>query len=108
MVEQCRVLGCHGGLGMLNMTCVLIVYSSLFARRAFVVKPQNLLLASCHVVDVAAQLNQLRRALEHKMETGQEDDMWNIFKQAAVAGAVGAGAIAAGPMVQQMLSHANL
>jgi hypothetical protein len=62
-------------------------------------------LSRCHV---AAQLNQLRRALEHKMETGQEDDVRKMVKQAAVAGAVGAGAIAAGPMVQRTLSHANL
>jgi hypothetical protein len=54
----------------LNMTGVLIVYSSLFARWAFVVKPQNLLLASCHVTNVAAQCNQMRRGLEFKRENG--------------------------------------
>lgn len=92
----------------LNMTCVLIVYSSLFARWAFVVRPQNLLLASCHIANVAAQLNQLRRALEHKMETGQEQEVRDMAKQAAVAGAVGAGAIVAGPMMQRTLSNASL
>jgi hypothetical protein len=49
----------------LTMTPVLIVYSSLFARWAFIVKPQNLLLASCHMTNVVAQGNQLRRALEY-------------------------------------------
>lgn len=55
----------------LNMTGVLLVYSSLFARWAFVVKPQNLLLAGCHVTNVAAQANQLRRAVEYKKENGK-------------------------------------
>jgi hypothetical protein len=92
----------------LNMTGVLIIYSSLFARWAFVVKPQNLLLASCHIANIAAQGNQLRRALEHKMETGQEKEVHAMATQAAMAGAVGAGAILAGPMMRSALSGANL
>ena len=56
----------------LTMTPVLIVYSTLFARWAWVVKPRNLLLMGCHVTNVAAQLNQLRRALEHKIATGEQ------------------------------------
>ena len=39
----------------LTMTPVMIVYSSLFARWAFIVKPQNLLLCACHVSNVVAQ-----------------------------------------------------
>jgi hypothetical protein len=73
-----------------------------------VVKPQNLLLASCHIANVAAQFNQLRRALQHKMETGQEEQVYEMVKQAAMVGVVGAGAIAAGPMMQKTLTHANL
>jgi hypothetical protein len=92
----------------LNMTCVLIVYSSLFARWAFIVKPQNLLLAGCHVSNVAAQLNQLRRALQYKMEIGQEEQVKDMMTKAAMAGAVGVGAIATGPMMQRTLSNANL
>jgi hypothetical protein len=42
----------------LSMTSVLVVYSSLFFRWAFVVKPQNLFLAACHFTNVCAQLNQ--------------------------------------------------
>ncbi|KAI2508355.1 hypothetical protein MHU86_6029 [Fragilaria crotonensis] len=59
----------------LNMTGVLLVYSSLFARWAFIVKPQNLLLAGCHIANIAAQSNQMRRGLNHKIETGQEDQV---------------------------------
>mmetsp|Transcript_20735 Transcript_20735/g.34301 ORF Transcript_20735/g.34301 Transcript_20735/m.34301 type:complete len:276 (+) Transcript_20735:102-929(+) len=92
----------------LNMTGVLIVYSSLFCRWAFVVSPQNLLLASCHAANVFAQGNQMRRALEHKMATGQEKEVQELATQAAVVGAVGAGAILAGPMMRKALTGASL
>lgn len=92
----------------LNMTTVLIVYSSLFARWAFVVKPQNLLLASCHVTNVAAQLNQLRRGLEYKLEQGHKDEV-DKFVQTAAAGAVGGAAgLFGGPVVRNKLTAANL
>lgn len=92
----------------LNMTGVLIVYSSLFARWAWVVKPQNLLLCSCHVTNVAAQLNQLRRALEYKISQGQEDEVRDMGTKAAVGGAVLAGSLLAGPTVRATLTNANL
>lgn len=92
----------------LNMTGVLIVYSSLFARWAFVVKPQNMLLAGCHVANIAAQGNQMRRALEHKMASGQEEQVKQMATQAALATAVGAGAVLAGPMMRKALVGANL
>jgi len=92
----------------MNMTSVLIVYSSLFARWAWIVKPQNLLLASCHVTNVAAQLNQLRRALNYKLEQGHKEDV-EKFVYTAVAGAVGGAAcVVAGPVVRQKLMVANL
>ena len=92
----------------LTMTPVLIVYSSLFARWAFVVKPQNLLLCSCHVANVLAQGNQLRRALEHKMANGEEEKVNEMVTQAAVGGAALAGGIVAGPTMRSYLSNANL
>lgn len=92
----------------LTMTPVLIVYSSLFARWAWIVKPQNLLLCSCHVANVAAQLNQMRRALEYKMANGQEEEVRELGKKAAIGGAGVAAAIAAGPAMQTYLSAANL
>jgi|Transcript_21101 hypothetical protein len=92
----------------LNMTGVLIVYSTLFARWAYIVKPQNLLLASCHVTNVVAQCNQLRRALEYKKANGQEDEVNEITKNAAMAGAGGLGLVLAGPAMQAALSGANL
>ena len=45
----------------LNMTSVMLVYSSLFARWAWIVKPQNIALCACHVSNIFAQSNQMRR-----------------------------------------------
>ena len=74
----------------LTMTPVMIVYSSLFARWAFVVKPQNLLLSACHVSNVVAQLNQMRRAIEHKLANGEQAAVNEIgMKSAAFAVTVG-------------------
>lgn len=92
----------------LSMTPVLIVYSTLFARWAWVVKPQNLLLCSCHVTNVAAQGNQLRRALEHKMANGQEAEVTAMGQKAAVGGAIIGGSILVGPMVRSLITNANL
>lgn len=91
-----------------TMTGVLIVYSSLFARWAFIVKPQNLLLAGCHIANVCAQSNQMRRALEHKMASGQEKEVTELLQKAAVVGAVAGGSILTGPMIQKTLVGANL
>lgn len=92
----------------LTMTPVLIVYSSLFARWAYIVKPQNLLLCSCHVANVLAQSNQMRRGLEHKMAIGEEKQVNEMAQQAAVGGAILAGSVLAGPTLRSTLTNANL
>lgn len=92
----------------LNMTGVLIVYSSLFARWAYIVKPQNLLLASCHVANVTAQLNQLRRALQYKLDQGQKEEVETYAYNAAAVVGTGAGCVLAGPTVRSKLINSNL
>jgi mitochondrial pyruvate carrier 1 len=92
----------------LTMTPVLIVYSSLFARWAWVVKPQNLLLCGCHVTNVLAQGNQLRRALEHKMQNGQEKEVQDMCTKATIGGAVLTGSVLVGPMMRSTISNMNL
>mmetsp|Transcript_8045 Transcript_8045/g.20712 ORF Transcript_8045/g.20712 Transcript_8045/m.20712 type:complete len:499 (-) Transcript_8045:553-2049(-) len=84
----------------LTMTPVMIIYSSLFARWAFVVKPQNLLLCACHVSNVVAQLNQLRRAIEFKLSQGEEAAVQDMGVKAAVGAATLAGLILSKPMLQ--------
>jgi mitochondrial pyruvate carrier 1 len=92
----------------MTMTPVLLVYSTLFARWAWVVKPRNLLLMGCHLANIAAQSNQLRRALEHKIETGQEKEVLDLRDKTIVGGAILAGSVLAGPHVRQFLTKANL
>jgi hypothetical protein len=92
----------------LTMTPVLIVYSSLFARWAWVIQPRNTFLAACHATNVLAQSNQLRRALEYKISNGQEDEVRAMGQKAAVGGAVLLGAIAAGPTLRSMLIQAKV
>jgi hypothetical protein len=92
----------------LAMTPVLIVYSLLFARWAWVVQPRNLLLCGCHVANVLAQGNQLRRALEYKMENGQEEEVKEMTRKAAMGGAAIFGSILAGPTIRSSLTKANL
>jgi Mitochondrial pyruvate carriers len=92
----------------LTMTPVLIVYSMLFARWAFVVQPRNLFLASCHVTNVAAQANQLRRALEYKISNGQEEEVKEILQKAGLGSAAILGGVVAGPTIRSALSNANL
>jgi hypothetical protein len=91
----------------LTMTPVLIVYSALFARWAWVVQPQNLLLCSCHITNVLAQGNQMRRALEHKLNNGQEAEVYAMGQTAAVGGTLIAGSVLAGPMMRSALTKAN-
>lgn len=92
----------------LTMTPVLIVYSSLFARWAWVVQPRNLLLCGCHVTNVMAQLNQMKRALEYKMEIGQEAEVKKMMETAAMGGAVIAGSVVAGPAIRSALTSREL
>ena len=58
----------------MNMTSVMSS-TPLFARWAWVVQPRNIALAACHVSNVLAQTNQMRRALEHKISNGLEDEV---------------------------------
>lgn len=80
----------------LNMTGVMLVYSTLFARWAFIVKPQNLLLSACHASNVLAQANQMRRAIEHKLEKGEADEVNDIGMRAAAVAVTGAAAVVGG------------
>jgi hypothetical protein len=92
----------------LTMTPVLIVYSTLFARWAWVVQPRNLLLCACHVTNVGAQMNQFRRALEFKKEQGEEEQVTQIMQQVGAGCAAAAVAVVAGPTLGSALASANL
>jgi hypothetical protein len=92
----------------LTMTPVLMVYSGLFARWAWVVQPRNLSLMYCHIANVIAQTNQLRRALEYKISNGEEEQVKEMLQQVGVLGGVTAAAIVGGPTARTALTGANL
>jgi hypothetical protein len=71
------------------------------------VKPQNLFLAACHFTNVCAQLNQMRRSLEYKMANGQEQEVHEVAKKAAVVGGVIAGSVAVGPYIRASLMKSS-
>jgi len=90
------------------MTGVLMVYSSLFTRWAFIVKPQNLLLSACHASNVVAQCNQMRRAIEFKLANGEQEAVKDLGSKAAVFVAATGALILAGPSLQAAIVGANL
>jgi hypothetical protein len=92
----------------LTMTPVLIVYSSMFTYWSFIIIPKNMLLAGCHITNVIAQSNQLRRVLEHKLETGKQDEVTKFGQQAALGASVIAGSILLGPIAQRAVVNADL
>mmetsp|Transcript_58777 Transcript_58777/g.118058 ORF Transcript_58777/g.118058 Transcript_58777/m.118058 type:complete len:260 (+) Transcript_58777:40-819(+) len=92
----------------LNMTSVMIVYSSLFCRWGFIVKPQNLLLASCHASNVVAQMNQMRRAVEFKLANGEVEAVKDMAVKAATIAATTGALIVTGPALQAAIVSANL
>ena len=92
----------------LTMTPILIIYSTLFAVWSYVIIPKNFLLMGCHVANVAAQCNQLRRGIEFKIEQGQQEEVNEMGRKAAIGGATIAGSVLLGPMVRSALVGANL
>lgn len=92
----------------LNMTSVMLVYSSLFARWAWVVNPRNVALCACHISNIIAQSNQMRRAVEHKLALGEEEEVKEMGMKAA-GFVVGTGALIAGtPAIQSAIVNANM
>lgn len=92
----------------LTMTPVLMVYSGLFARWAWVVKPRNLSLMYCHIANVLAQTNQLRRALEFKISNGEEEQVKEMAQQVGILGGATVAAVLGGPSARTALTNANL
>ena len=50
------------------LTTSLCIYSGLFMRFAWMVQPRNYLLLTCHAFNECAQLWQLKRGMQYKVE----------------------------------------
>merc|ERR1712176_798117 len=55
-----------------NMTGSLIIYSTLFARFAWMVTPRNMLLLACHLTNLTLQCVQMGRYYEYEHLGGKE------------------------------------
>ena len=89
------------------MTGVMIGYSGLFMRFAWAVQPRNYLLFACHSFNVMAQINQLRRSINYKLENVADasKELAAVGQKAALAGAaLGAALFGAAPLQRVLTS----
>ncbi|KAF4697300.1 Mitochondrial pyruvate carrier 2, variant 2 [Perkinsus olseni] len=57
----------------LQMTGTLCVYSAMFMRFAWMIRPRNYILFSCHIFNEGVQLTQLYRRLKYDREQKQQE-----------------------------------
>merc|ERR1719506_228602 len=92
-----------------RMSATQVVYSTLFARFAWCVQPRNYILLSCHMANVGAQTNQLRRWAENKLATGPEGaakvQTATLGAGAVVAGLLGVASRSVPSIVRSMAEH---
>ena len=50
----------------------MCIYSLLFMRFAWEIKPRNMLLFACHASNEVVQLNQLRRYMQHTPDKNKD------------------------------------
>ena len=65
-------------------------------------------MASCHVANIGAQANQLRRAVDYKRENGKDEEVHDILMKAGAVMGVGAACVLGGPALQSAIAGANL
>jgi hypothetical protein len=74
----------------LQMTLTMLAYSLLFSRWAgWDVSPANFMLAGSHMFNIAAQLNQLRRVVEYKLDNGGKAEISALATKSVGAQAQG-------------------
>jgi hypothetical protein len=87
----------------LPMTGTMMVYSGTFLGFFWRVIPRNYLGLACHVFNIGAQGNQIRRAAEYKIANGGREEVEGFAAKAAVVGAGLAATIASsGRMIKYM------
>ena len=88
----------------LPMTLAMLAYSLLFGRWAgWDVTPKNYILAGSHIFNVIAQSNQLRRALQYKLDNGAKKEVTDLGVKAAGAIATVAAFATAAPSLKAMM-----
>ena len=90
----------------LQMTLAMLAYSLLFSRWAgWDVSPANYMLAGSHMFNIAAQLNQLRRVVEYKLEkeAGGRAEITALATKTVAAAAVIAAYTLAAPKLKALM-----
>lgn len=92
------------------MTATMIGYSSLFIRFAWAVSPRNYLLFACHSFNVVAQLNQMRRAIEYKLENvpNAREELQNISQKIGAASVALVALIASSGRIKSFFSSSSI
>jgi hypothetical protein len=74
----------------IEMTATMIAYSSTFMLFFWKVQPRNLIGLSCHVFNITAQINQMRRAIEYKVSSlpNASEELTKIGQRAAMGASV--------------------
>jgi hypothetical protein len=70
-----------------NMTFALCVYSCLFMRFAWMVKPRNHLLFACHASNETVQLYHLTRKINHELSLRKQPSLQSVSSTAAALSA---------------------
>mgnify|MGYP006140269895 CR=1 FL=1 len=89
----------------LPMTLAMLMYSLLFSRWAgWDVSPKNFMLSGSHMFNVVAQLNQLRRVLEYKLEkeAGAKAEVMALAQKSVLVAALITAYALAAPKLKAM------
>lgn len=92
----------------LPMTGTMIVYSGTFLGFFWRVVPRNPLGLACHVFNIFAQGNQIRRAAEYKIANGEGDEVKDFAAKAAGIGAGLAATIASSGKIIKYLTKPTM
>lgn len=93
-----------------EMTGTMIAYSSTFMLFFWKVQPRNLLGFSCHVFNITAQLNQMRRAIEYKVSAlpNANEELTKIGQKAALGLTVLGGLVLSARPLRNFFGQPNI
>ena len=92
----------------LHMCGTMVIWSCTFLRFFWRVVPRNPLAMSFHVANIAGQGNQIRRAVEYKIENGEREELETFAKAAAATTAVLAGIMGASGRIVSILTRPTM
>ena len=94
----------------MEMTATMIAYSGTFMGFAWYVQPRNYLLFACHVFNITAQTNQMKRAIEYQMKTSNnaEKNVKEMLKKVGIGSMILSGFMASNKRLFAFFGNSNL